>query len=238
MEVIVNALMLRAVDYKDNDKILTLLTDGYGKIAAGIRGVKKAGAKLKFASQPFCFAEYVLSKNGQKYTVINACESESFYDLRTDINKFYAACALSESVCAMTAEGEECNEIFTESVKALSNMCNGDEGFELVKFLCFLLKNAGYGISADKCPHCGESLIGKSQLRFDTDIGSFTCFDCGKGSGASRSTYNVVRKVYNLSYEKEYVSSDGIKRALRMLREYLRIKLGIGLNSLNEYIKL
>ena len=91
MEVKVNALMLRAADYNENDKILTLLTAENGKITAGIKGVKKAGAKLKFAAQPFCFAEYILSKKGDKYTVINASETESFYDLRTDINKFYAA---------------------------------------------------------------------------------------------------------------------------------------------------
>ena len=59
MEQIVNALMLRAVDYNENDKILTLLTAENGKISAGIKGVKKAAAKLKFAAQPFCFAKYV-----------------------------------------------------------------------------------------------------------------------------------------------------------------------------------
>ena len=49
--------MLRAVDYGENDKILTLLSAEEGRITAGIKGVKKAGAKLKFAAQPFCFAE-------------------------------------------------------------------------------------------------------------------------------------------------------------------------------------
>ena len=64
MEQIVNALMLKAADYNENDKILTLLTAERGRITAGIKGVKKAGAKLKFAAQPFCFAEYVLSRRG------------------------------------------------------------------------------------------------------------------------------------------------------------------------------
>ena len=61
MELIVNGLMLKSADYKENDKILTLLTAEKGKITAGIKGVRKAKAKLKFAAQPFCFAEYVLS---------------------------------------------------------------------------------------------------------------------------------------------------------------------------------
>ena len=104
MDIKVNALMLRAVDYNENDKILTLLTAEKGKISAGIKGVKKAAAKLKFAAQPFCFAEYVLSSRGDKHTVINATECESFYDLRTDINKFYAASSAVERMRSRSRE--------------------------------------------------------------------------------------------------------------------------------------
>ena len=53
MEIKVNALVLRAADYGENDKILTLLTAERGKLTAGIKGVRKSGAKLKFAAQPF-----------------------------------------------------------------------------------------------------------------------------------------------------------------------------------------
>ena len=41
----VNAVMLRSADYGENDKMLTLLTAELGKISAGIKGVKKAGAR-------------------------------------------------------------------------------------------------------------------------------------------------------------------------------------------------
>ena len=72
MELKVNALMIRAADYGENDKILTLLTAERGKLTAAIKGVKKAGAKLKFAAQPFCLAEYVLADSGDRYSVIQA----------------------------------------------------------------------------------------------------------------------------------------------------------------------
>ena len=53
MDIVINAIVLKSVDYKDNDKILTLYSPEKGKITAGIKGVKKSGAKLKFASEPF-----------------------------------------------------------------------------------------------------------------------------------------------------------------------------------------
>ena len=110
-DIKVNALMLRAVDYLENDKILTLLTAERGKITAGIKGVRKAGAKLKFAAQPFCFAEYVLAGRGGRYTVTQASEGESFYELRCNIDKFYAASAVCETAAALTYEGDG-GEIF------------------------------------------------------------------------------------------------------------------------------
>ena len=78
MEVKVNAIVIRAVDYKDNDRILTLYSLEKGKITAGIKGVKKAGAKLKFASEPFCFAEYILAEKNGRYTVTGASYYEIF----------------------------------------------------------------------------------------------------------------------------------------------------------------
>ena len=238
MEITVNALMIRAVDYNENDKILTLLTAERGKISAGIKGVKRAAAKLKFAAQPFCFAEYVLAERSGRFTVTGATECESFYDLRTDINKFYAASAAEEAVNALTFEGEDCSEIFYECIRTLSEMCVGNESQALIRFLLFALKSAGYAINAENCIECGSPLLHTDKLRFDMDAGSFSCGDCGSGVGASRVTYNVLRKLDGKSYEERFITSDGEKRALRLIREYFSYKLNVALKSLSEYVRL
>ena len=238
MEIKLNALMIRAVDYGENDKILTLLSAEEGKISAGIKGVKKPNAKLRFAAQPFCFAEYILVKRGDKYTVINCSECESFYDLRTDINKFYAASAVCEAANALSFEGSECSQLFSEAVNTLAAMCAGEESKALISFLVRALRLSGYGLSADRCSECGKSLIGQNQMRFDMDAGSFTCAECGSGAGASRVTYNVLRKIDGKSFEEDFITADGEKRALRLLREYYAYKLNYSFNSLSEYIRL
>ena len=66
----IKALVLRAADFKENDKLLLLYCGEYGKITASIRGVKKPGAKLKFAAEPFCFGEFMLSD--RKSTRLNS----------------------------------------------------------------------------------------------------------------------------------------------------------------------
>ncbi|MCD7728417.1 MAG: DNA repair protein RecO [Clostridia bacterium] len=235
MELKVNALMIRAVDYGENDKILTLFSAENGKISAGIKGVKKAGAKLKFAAQPFCFAEYILSAKGGRYTVINASESESFYDLRCDINKFYAASSLCEAVSVLTFEEDAAPELFTLSLKTLSDMCTGDEGFALVSFLSRALALSGYGFSLGSCGVCGSPLDGGSVLKFDFGSGMFTCYNCSGGAGVSPGTYSCLKKALG---QKGEASPDGVLRALRLLREYFAQKTDSRLNALSEYIRL
>ncbi len=238
MELKVNALMLRAADYNENDKILTLLTVEQGKLTAGIKGVKKAGAKLKFAAQPFCFAEYMLAKSGSKYTVINCSEIECFYDLSQDINKFYAASAAAEAALALTYEGDECREIFYRLLGTYSAMCSGDECMALIDFLTFALDRSGYAVTADICPHCGKNPAEEGALRFDMSLGAFTCSNCIEGVPASRVTYNVLRKVLGKPYEEDFITPDGQKRALRLLQAYFVYKTDCRFKALSEYIRL
>jgi DNA repair protein RecO (recombination protein O) len=238
MECKINALMLRAVDYKDNDKILTLLSPEMGKLSAGIRGVKKPTSKLRFAAQPFCFGEYVLAQKGEKYTVIGATETESFYDLRLSVEKLYAASAVCEVACALAYEGEEGGALFVPCIEALTDMCSQNEGNVLVKFLITALAVSGYGLNLDTCMECGADLSNQQTMRFDMQQGAFTCYGCSDGVGASLTTYHTLRFAAGKSYLPECLSADGTKRALRLIREYLAFKTDYKFLSLSEFIRM
>ena len=135
MECKTDALLLRAVDYGENDKMVTLLTAERGKLGVGIKGVKKAGAKLKFAAQPFCFAEYVLAERGGRYTVTGCSLHDGFFPLREDIRTFYAASVVTAACDGLVIEGAESGEMLVAAVSALGEMCGGEPSFALIKFL-------------------------------------------------------------------------------------------------------
>ena len=63
MEEKLSGIVLGGVNFAENDKILSVFTLEKGVVSAKIKGVKKAGAKLKFASEPFCFAQFIFSKS-------------------------------------------------------------------------------------------------------------------------------------------------------------------------------
>lgn len=236
MEEKVDALVLRSIDYKDNDKILTLFTLQNGKVTAAAKGVKKAGARLKFAAQPFCFAEYVLAKKGERRTVISAANTDGFYALREDIEKFYAACAVCEVCDALLFEGIVNEELFLYAVNALKNMCEGNAAEELVRFLIGALRLSGYMLSLEACADCGGILEGR--VYFDVAGGCFYCAECAKGAGTGENTYNFLRKCSDLSYLPEKIDKAAESRALKLLKVYFRDKTDIELRSLDEYIRL
>ncbi|MCQ2399226.1 MAG: DNA repair protein RecO [Clostridia bacterium] len=151
MEKKANGLVLRAVDYGEKDKILTILTSEEGLMTAGIKGVKKAGAKLKFASEPFCFAEYVFASTGNRNTVVSASIYDGFYPLREDIRSYYAASVIAEFMLKFCPEGAVTEEGFTLAIKGINSIANEKKNpyGVLVSFFTKALRVAGYGLDTD-----------------------------------------------------------------------------------------
>ena len=95
---IVNAIVLRAVNYRDFDRMLTLFSREEGKISAGARGAHRQKSALSAASTQFCTGEYVLDEKNGKYSVKNCMLDEAYYPLREDAKRFAYAAALTQ-VC-------------------------------------------------------------------------------------------------------------------------------------------
>ena len=234
MEFKADALVLRAADWGEYDKIVTLFTADRGKLSAALKGVKRAGAKLKFAAQPFCFAEFVFAERSGRY--------------REDIACYYAAVVLCEACDKLLFEGIESPTLFLAAVRALEALSSCAEGGArgearledgksgsscvLLRFLLSALKEAGYPVSAGDCPHCGERLSGR--MRFDMESGAFGCEACGGGVPASGSTYLAVRAALGQGGE---ATADGVKRALRLVSAYFAFQAS-ELPSLEEYLRL
>ena len=238
MDVKTEAVVLQAMDYKDNDKLLTLFSPELGKITAGIRGVKKPKAKLNFASQPFCFAEYVLAKTGDRYTVTGAYLHESFFELRVDISRYYAACAVAEICRTVSLENETYDGLFIGFIECLKALClAGEDAAEaVISFALIALRESGYPIDLTFLEEC-DGDVGE-KLWFDFSDGKFTTFErCAQGSRASVSTYHTLRKCAGLTYDEDKIAG-GNKRAMRLIKAYLSEKTEERFESVGEFIRI
>ena len=232
MELKTDALLLRAVDYGDSDKMVTLLTAEHGKVGAVMKGVKKANAKLKFAAQPFCFAEYVLAQKSDRNTVISASLHDGFYTLSEDVFTFYASAGVLEICDKLSFEGMDSKALLIAAVTALKELRDGEGASAILRFLLAALNFAGYPVSAESCPFCGGEL--KGRMRFDMERGAFACISCEKGALASEITYQTVRSALRCG---ELSDPDGLLRAIRLLCAYFRHHVECELHAIPEALK-
>lgn len=237
MEIKTEGIVLRAIDYKENDKLLTLFSPSLGKITAGIRGVRKAKAKLNFAAQPFAFCEYILAERGGRYTVTGAYLHDGFFALRSDVLRFYAACTLTEVCNEVFADGEECEGAFIALAEGLKELALAENNPAdcLLTFLLTALLEAGYMIDLGGCGVCGGEVTGA--VKFDFSAGHFLCEECDGGVRASEETYETMRKCAGLTYRKEHTAG-GRKRAMRLLKAYLSEKTEENFPCFSEFIRM
>ncbi len=236
MEEVISGIVVSGVNYGDNDKILNVFTLEKGMVSARIKGVKKAGAKLKFASEPFCFAEFVFLKSGEKRTVIGASLIDSFYPVREDIKKFYASASMTEFVKAFSRAEIVSPELFVCLVDGLKGVAYGkdDASFVLTTFFVKALYAVGYALNLNGCASCGKDL--SARTFFDYNSGGFFCEDCydGKGREINNITYNALKK----AVDGERLSESEGAFALRLIDFYLTNKAEVQLKSLKELLVL
>lgn len=237
MEEKLSGIVLGGVNFAENDKILNIFTLEKGVVSAKIKGVKKAGAKLKFAAEPFCFAEFVFSKTQDKRTVINASLIDSFYPVREDIKKYFAAGTVLEFIKRFYKENMIDPEEFFECVNTLKTIAYGDGNYlsALVKFLIDALSESGYKLSLDGCFHCLTKIEGRTF--FDYRIGAFLCEDCFDGTGRE---INPVTMHALISAENGSLLDDhpGVVKALKLIDYYVFNRTEVTLSSLKELIKI
>ena len=243
MEEKLRAVVLRAIDYKENDKLITLFSLEGGVVTTVARGNKKANAKLKFAASPFCFCEYVLAKKGDKRTVVSADIIESFYSLREDIFKLYAGSAALEFVYSFVKEGMENGRLFVLLMEFLKNLCftESDPHLLLVKFLLEALALAGYEITVDKCIKCRESL--KNRAFFDFGLGGAVCEECRDGMSVEVNPSTI--KLLDAVNKKDFDEISGIefppiirKKAVRLLGYFIEVQAGVTIRSIAMFLQL
>ena len=112
------AILLKATDYREADKLVRLFTVEGGIVNAVMKGVKKSGAKLKFGAQPFAFCEYNIVEGKGFPTVAGCVPIEDLFALTQDIEKFTCASVMLEATDRAVGELPDPNA-FIMLLKAL-----------------------------------------------------------------------------------------------------------------------
>lgn len=178
-EIKTKGIVIKASDYKDSDKIVTIFSADFGVISARVRGVKKDKAKLSFAVQPFALIEFVLVKSGNFYTCINATSIDQFFGITLDFDNYIFMLGCLEVCFKTVKENSPEPELFLFMVKALKAVCYDglSSMYVFIKFMLKALKLLGFEIKVNKCACCGEKLNDKL-FAFSYDYNGMLCGRC------------------------------------------------------------
>lgn len=235
-EIKVNGIVLNSMAYKDNDILLHLFTPEIGKITCILKGAKGAKAKLKWASLPFCFCEWVLVKRGEFYVVTNVSCFDTFFDITKDYDTYLISSMMLEVTNAMLKPNIFADQMFVNLANTLKNIVYSDINPRLLvaKYLLDATEFLGYKPNFNSCEVCGMPIASDILLSYDTH--NFSCRNCCSGYGmlVSRQQYNALKIIsntpsQNLSSVK--INNDVLLAVLNMLRFDLESILEIKIKS-------
>ena len=105
--LVLKGLVLRAADYQESSRILTVLTDSRGKITVSAKGALRRSSRIAAASQPFAYAEMTLSESRDRYYLNEASTISLFPGLAADVEAYALGAYFLELLDAACPEGEE-----------------------------------------------------------------------------------------------------------------------------------
>lgn len=178
-ELKTKGIVIKAIDYKDSDKLVTIFSPDLGLIRARARGVKKNKAKLTFAAQPFAFVEFVLIQKGDFFTIVNASSIDQFFSITGDFDAFVFMMSCLEIIEKTIKQNEDQTEMFLLLLNAFKAVCyqNASPMIVFVKFMLEAMKILGFAIELDSCANCGDFLK-MGDYKFSYDFNGLICSKC------------------------------------------------------------
>lgn len=151
----VTAIVTRAVPYGDADMILTLVSIEEGKMTVTAKSCLKPKAKLRYATEPMNFGEYMLAGKPERLVLADCAQIDSFSPITLDIEKYYASALILEGLQKLSEESNP--KLFMHAIEVLKAMAYegkvAEEG--VTDFLLYALCDNGYQVDFKACGGCG-----------------------------------------------------------------------------------
>ena len=180
------ALVLREVDYKEADKLLTILTPEHGKLTVSSRACRRKNSRLAAASQLLVYSEMTLYQIQNRWLLRESASEQLFPGVREDIQRLSLASYLAELAELNTQEEVPAPEILSLLLNSLYALDTLHKDCEPVRaaYELKLMSLAGYEPILDACAVCGREPVSPC---FCLQEGVLTCADCKEEAGGGES---------------------------------------------------
>jgi DNA repair protein RecO (recombination protein O) len=242
------ALVLRRIPLKETDKIVTLYTREFGKLAAVAKGARRTTSKLAGATEPLMLWRGTLSE-GQNLDVVSQCEiKESFTLLKSDYGRYLRATYLCELLDKLTEERDPDTAFFDLLLSALYILQRALQPDATVHtFELKILSHVGYEPRLDACIRCDSFLDAENPpVGYTAARGGALCADCDEVGAVTRedllplslATLEQMQALLPMDNARAIalldLPSDQLTQINRLLRAHLKFRLERPLKTLAD----
>lgn len=242
MNVQVEGIVLRGVDYGETHRIVTLLTPEIGKVGAMARGAKRPQSRLRALVQPLVRGTFSLAYRGQGMAIIRQGQwLEGYRAIQEDLWKHAYAGYAAELVDRFVEEATPGPKVYEFFRQWLESLAAGKDAEILTRlFELHVCEWAGVRPVLDRCAGCGAA-VGYARM-FDLSGGGplcDRCLDLRRGIPIRPQTYAVMRALQSVPVNRLgdiRVGPDTRRELADLVGAYLEHHTGARLRG-REYIR-
>lgn len=189
-------VVLRTIRLGEADRIVTLVTEGRGKVRAVVKGVRKTRSRFGARLEPMSHVS-MLCWQGRELDVVTQAEVvDHFRAVREDLDRLRRATSLMEATDQVSQEGHANPGLYRMLLGALGALAAQDSPLIVAGFFWKLLALEGSAPVLEACARCGASEAdGASLVAFDLGEGGMLCRTCRRGVAVSPEALALVRRI-------------------------------------------
>ena len=203
----VKGLVIRSVDVRDSDRLVTIFTEEKGVVSAIARGARSLKSRKMSSTMQFCYGNFVLYGKEDKLEVKEAELIESFFGIRSSIEGLALAGYIAEVLYDVTVPVAE-RELLRLSLNSLYAIASGKYSLEKVTAVFEIRAASILGFMPDvhACSVCGTR---EGEFFFDIMGGEIKCAKCKKSAELTHSYAESPHQAQIIS-----ILTDGARMAL------------------------
>jgi len=177
------AIVLRARDYGESDRIVTLLTHDFGKLAGMAKGAKASRQRFERKLEPFSHVilHFRRRPHGELVFITRAEAADlPQFAIDDDLGKIALGSYMLELADALTKEEAEASDAYGVLATALRTLARGHPDASLRQaFELRMLAWAGFGLEFARCRTCATAVgIDGAAAYFVVGRGGVVCARC------------------------------------------------------------
>lgn len=247
MHVATQGLVLREVNYKESDKILTVLTAEGGKRTVNARGCRRKNSPLAASAQLLVYSDMTLFLYQDRITLNEAESIRQFWHVKSDVELLALASYFAEVMEIVSVEGRPdpaAMSLILNSLHALDKL-NKPQALVKAAYEMKLMALEGYEPLADACAVCGRPDPEKPMLHLAEGV--LHCASCKEEVGEGPSlplTEGALAALRHILYGDPkrlfsfQLDPKGLECLARVCEGFLRTQLDRGFRTLDFYHEL